>query len=91
VFVYWNWNVKRIKTDVVEVRVLCCEVSVEGVNGWQQKESRCVCGDDRLTFLVVAEGCRVLPDPVFDSDVDVIFVAVGSLQGISGTGCSLLA
>ena len=61
------------------------------MNGWQQKEIRCVCGDDRLTFRVVTEGCRVMPDRGFISHVEVVVVAVRSVQSISGTGCAVLA
>ena len=91
VCILWNWVVKRIRSDVVEVRVLCWEVKVEGVNGWQRKGIRCGCGDIRRTFGVVAEGCRVLPDPGFVSGVEVLVVVVGSVQVISGAGCTVLA
>ena len=33
----------------------------------------------------------MLPDPGFVSDVEVVVVRVGSVQGISGTGCAVLA
>jgi len=29
-----NWAIHRIRSDVVEVRVLCWEFRVDGVNGW---------------------------------------------------------
>jgi hypothetical protein len=29
-----NWAIDRIRSDVVEVRVLCWEFEAEGVNGW---------------------------------------------------------
>jgi len=61
------------------------------VNGCQQEEIRCGCGDARRTFDVIAEGCRVLPDPGFVSNIEVVVVAVGSVQVISGTGCAVLA
>ena len=54
------------------------------VNGWQQ-ENRSGCGDVRRTFGIVAEGCRVLPEPGFVSDVEVVVVVAGSVQRISGT------
>jgi len=76
---------------LVEVRVLCWEVKVEGVNGWQRKGIRCGSGDIRHSFGVVAEGCRVLPDPGFVSGVEVLVVVVCSVQVISGTGCAVLA
>jgi len=34
---------------------------------------------------------KVLPDPGFISDVEVVVVVVGSVQVISGTGCAVLA
>jgi hypothetical protein len=37
------------------------------------------------SVLPSAEGCRVQPDPGFVSDVEVLFVVVGSVQVISGT------
>ena len=76
---------------MVEVRVLCWEVTVEVVSSWQRKGIRCGCGDGRRTFRVVAEGCRVLPDLAFISDLEVVVVVVGSVQVISGTGCAVLA
>jgi len=69
-----SWAIDRKRSDVVEVRVLCWEVTVEWVNGWQRKGMRCSCGDVRRTFGVVAEGCRVLPGPGFVSGVDVVVV-----------------
>jgi hypothetical protein len=75
-----NWAINRIRSDVVEVRVLCWEVRVEGVNGRQRQGIRCGCGDVRLTFGVVAEGCRVQPDPRFFCGVEVLVVAVGSVR-----------
>ena len=53
------------------------------VNGWQRKGIRS--GDVRLTFDVIAEGCLVLPDPGFVSDVEAVVAVVVSVQGISGT------
>ena len=53
-------------------------------------EIRCGCGDVRRTFGVVAEICRVLPDPAFVSDVDVVVEVVDSVPVISGTGCAVL-
>ena len=87
----WNWAVNRIGSEVVEVRVLCWEVKVERVNGWQRKGIRCGSGDIRYSFGVVAEGCRVLPDPGFVSGVEILVVVVGRVQVISGTGCAVLA
>ena len=55
------------------------------MNGWQRKGIRNGCGDVRRTFGVIAEGCRVLPDPGFVCDVEVVVVVAGSVQGISGT------
>ena len=59
------------------------------VNGWQRKGIRS--GDVRLNFDVIAEGCLVLPDPGFVSDVEVVVVVVDGVQGISGTGCAVMA
>jgi len=64
---------------VVELQKLCWEVRVEGVNSWQQKEIKYCCGYVRRTFRVVAEGCRLLPDLGFVSDIEVMVVAVGSV------------
>jgi len=75
---------------VAEVRVLCWEVTLEGVNGWQRKGMRCGCGDVRRTFGVVAEGCRVLPGPGWVSGVEVVVVVVGSVQVISDINCPVL-
>jgi len=77
--------------DVVSVRVLCCNIKVEGVKSWQRKGIRCGCGDVRRNFDVVAEGCRVLPELGFVSGVEVLDVVVASGQVISGTGCAVLA
>ena len=85
-----NWGINRIRKDVLEVRKLCWEVRVDGVNGLQRKGIRCGCGEVRLTFGVVVEGCRLLPDPVFISGVEFVVVLVGSVQVISGTGCAVL-
>ena len=76
---------------MVEVRVLCCEVRVDGVNGWQRKGIRCGSGDVRRTFGIVAEGCRMLPDPGFVSGVKVLIVVLGSVEILSGTRCAVLA
>ena len=61
------------------------------MNGWQRKGIRNGCGDVRRTFGVIAEGCRVLPDPGFVCDVEVVVVVAGSVQGISGTCCAVMA
>jgi hypothetical protein len=77
--------------NMIEVWVLCWEVRVEGVDVWQRTGIRCGSGDVYLTFGVVAEGCRVLPDPGFVSGIEVVVVVVGSVQALSGTGCAVLA
>ena len=42
-------------------------------------------------LFVVAEVCRVLPDPGFVCDIEVVVVVVGVVKVISGTGCAVLA
>ena len=42
-------------------------------------------------LFVVAEVCRVLPDPGFVCDIEVVVVVVGIVKVISGTGCAVLA
>ena len=91
VCVLWKWAINRIRSGVVEVRVLCWEVRVEGVSGWQRKGIRCGCGDIRRTFGVVAVGCRVTPGTGCISGVEVLVVVVGSVQVLSGAGCAVLA
>jgi hypothetical protein len=81
-----NWAIDRIWSNATEVRVLCWEV-----NDWQRKGIRSGCCDVGRTFGVVAEGCRMLPDPGFVSGVEVVVVVVGSVQVVGGTGCAVLA
>ena len=90
VCVLGTWAIEKVRRDLVELWMLCWEVRLEGVNGWQQKGIRRGCGDVRRTFGVFAEVCRVLSDPGFVSGVEVVFVAVGSVEVISGTVCAVL-
>jgi hypothetical protein len=54
----------------------------------QRKGIRYGWGDARRTFVFVAEVCRVLPDPGFVSDVEVVVVVVCSVNVISGIYCA---
>ena len=76
---------------MVEMRVLCWEVSVDRLDGWQRKGIRRGCGDVRRTFGVVSESCRVLPDSGFVSGVKVLVVVLCSVQVLRSTCRAVLA
>jgi len=84
VFVYWELGYKPRKERCGRSAGVVLGIWGRVVNGWQQ-EIRSGCGDVRLTFDVIAEGCRVLLDPGFVFDVEVVVAVVGGVQGISGT------
>jgi len=83
VFVYWELGFKPDMERCGRNAVVVLGSWGRVVNGWQRKWIRS--GDVRLSFDVIAEGCRVLPDPGFVSDVEVVVVVAGGVQGISGT------
>ena len=90
-FVYWELGYKPGKERCGRSAAVVLGSYGRVVNGWQRNEIRSGCGDVRRNFDAVAEGCRVLPGPGIVSDIEDVFVVVGGVQGISGTGCALLA
>ena len=91
VFVYWELGYKPDMERCVRSAGVVLGSWGRRVNCRQRMCNRCGYADVRLTDDVIAEGCRVLPDPGFVSDVEVVVVVAGSVQGISGTGCAVMA
>ena len=63
VCVLGTWAIDRIRSDVVEVRVLCWEVRVVGVNGWQRRGSDVAVATSVIPSALlpkVVECCRFL-------------------------------